>query len=215
MGNKEKKPRKLTEKELKRMAIIEKITEEKESFGYKRVDLTVDIGKANLMAFAFGFPICLPFLIIYIIVNMHHFKFFNYTGFIGFFIWLVLLVAFTVVHELIHGLVWGICAPNHFKSIDFGFIKEMLTPYCTCIEPLTKGQYILGSIMPGLVLGIIPMIIAIFNGSFLCMLMGMVMVFAAGGDLTIIMKVLTYKTDKKDIIYIDHPTECGLYVFEK
>lgn len=59
----------------------------------------------------------------------------------------------TVVHELIHGITWGIFAEKHFQSINFGVIWKMLTLYCHCSVPLKKWQYVLGAAMPTLVLG--------------------------------------------------------------
>ena len=57
------------------------------------------------------------------------------------------------IHEGIHGLTWGLLSPDGFSTIEFGLIKEYMTPYCYCGTPLTRGQYILGSMMPTLVLG--------------------------------------------------------------
>ena len=46
------------------------------------------------------------------------------------------------VHELIHGITWAVFAKKGRKAISFGFIPQYLTPYCTCNEPLKKGEYI-------------------------------------------------------------------------
>lgn len=65
----------------------------------------------------------------------------------------LLVLCLTILHELIHGITWGIFAKNHFHSIDFGIIWSSFAPYCTCSEPLKKWQYLLGTAMPTLVLG--------------------------------------------------------------
>ena len=44
---------------------------------------------------------------------------------------------------------------------------QRLTPYCCCGSPLLRGQYILGSVMPTIILGFIQGWIAIRTGSFL------------------------------------------------
>ena len=41
------------------------------------------------------------------------------------------------------------------------------------------------------------------------------MILAGGGDLTILLKLLRYKSKKEEILYMDHPYECGLVVFER
>lgn len=51
---------------------------------------------------------------------------------------LAALFLLIVIHEAIHGLTSGIFAKGHRNAIAFGVIWEMLTPYCTCAEPLAK-----------------------------------------------------------------------------
>ena len=116
---------------------------------------------------------------------------------------------------LIHGLFWAIYAKNHLKSIEFGFMISSLTPYCCCKDMLTKSQYIVGGIMPTVLLGIVPAVISIFTGSLFWFIMGELMILAGGGDLTILLKLLRYKSKKEEILYMDHPYECGLVVFER
>jgi hypothetical protein len=119
------------------------------------------------------------------------------------------------VHELVHGITWGIFAAHHFKDIEFGVMWQLLTPYCTCTVPLTKRQYILGGLMPLIVLGIIPTAIAIAAGSFFWLIIGLVMILSAGGDILLVWKLIRYKTDKQDVLIYDHPTKAGSIVFEK
>ena len=208
---KQKKERKLTEKEALRVERLNARTAELESEGYVRKDQIISILFAKIMAFALSIPFIVIFGWWFEIRNGLHFEM-TFTESIAF---LVLILVMVVVHELLHGLTWGLTAPNGFKSIAFGFMKENLTPYCTCGEPLTKGAYILGAFMPCLVLGIIPAVAAVFANSTLWLLIGLLMIMGAGGDLTIIIKLLTYRTDAKDVIILDHPSECGFIVFEK
>lgn len=55
----------------------------------------------------------------------------------------------------------------------------------------------------------------IFTGSLFWFIMGELMILAGGGDLTILLKLLRYKSKKEEILYMDHPYECGLVVFER
>ncbi|WP_293904833.1 DUF3267 domain-containing protein [Sphingobacterium sp. UBA5670] len=77
----------------------------------------------------------------------------------------IAIVAGAAVHELIHGVVFAIFAKNGFKSIKFGVVWKMLTPYAHCKEPLPVRAYILGVIMPFILLGLLPGIYAIFSGN--------------------------------------------------
>lgn len=208
----QKKERVLTAKESARKERIDRITEELAERGYVRKDKTISILFANVMAIV----LCLPFIAVFAV------WFFAHNEEIGFEAdlvkWILVLAGtfvLIVVHEGIHGLTWGLCAPGKFKTIEFGFIAQNLTPYCTCGEPLKKGQYLLGSFMPCLVLGIIPCIVAVYVNSLYLLFLGILMIMGAGGDLTVILKMLFDRSSSKDVIIMDHPTECGYIVFER
>lgn len=201
--------RELTAKEKNRQALVEKTIQAKEAEGYKRVNLTTSTKKANTMALVYGGIICVPAMIIHSIVYGYHYES------LGLITAIAVMLVLVVVHELIHGAVWGLFAKNHYKSIEFGIIAKALMPYCTCLEPITKVQYMLGSMMPGVLLGIIPLIISFINGSTTLMLIGSALTLAAGGDMTVLVDLLKYKTSKKEMLCVDHPTEVGLIVLEK
>ena len=111
------------------------------------------------------------------------------------------------------GITWGIFAENHWKDIEFGIIWKMLTPYCTCKSALTKLQYVIGGLMPTLILGFGLGLVAIIIGNMLLFLLAELMIFGGGGDFLIAGKLLLFRTKYKDCIYMDHPTECGLVAF--
>ena len=120
-----------------------------------------------------------------------------------------------VVHEKIHGWFWSIGADNGAKDIEFGFQKETLTPYCTCKSPLTKKMYILGSMMPMTILGVVLGIVSIFVGSWVVLAIAVLQIIGGSGDILITSMLLRYDTKDKDVILIDHPTKIGLVAFEK
>ena len=90
-----------------------------------------------------------------------------------------------------------------------------MTPYCTCLVPLKRPQYILGTVMPLVILGVIPMIVGIATDNTTLLFLGIVMADAAAGDLMILQKVFSYKSNADEIVYMDHPTEAGGVVFER
>ena len=155
----EKKERILTEKEKNRKIRIDKITEELSQQGYVRNDKIISILFANVMAFVLSIPFAIVFGCWFF---AHNGKISEFSVSGSVFVWIAVIVLI-VVHEEIHGLVWGMCSPNKFKNIEFGFIVNNLTPYCTCGDPLKKGAYILGSFMPCLTLGIIPCIVSVYE----------------------------------------------------
>ena len=210
-----KKDRKLTKAEEKRKKIYEEEKQKLIDAGYTEKDLTIGVVYANVMAFVLGLPIIIVLGILFFKYNLGNSEMsFTFTIKESV-IFLITLLVLIVVYELIHGAFWAIFAKNHLKSIEFGFMVQYLTPYCCCKEVLTKGQYIIGGIMPTVLLGIIPAVVAIFSSSWLVFVIGCIMILSGGGDMTIVLKLLMYRSEKQEILYMDHPYECGLVVFER
>lgn len=204
--------RKLTPAEEKRKENFEKLCEEMKENRYQKTDLTVSVLKANVLAIVIMLPFVIIAVLIYRLANPSGSLHLSLIEYILLFLMLLFL---TVIHEGIHGLTWGLFAKSHFKAINFGVIWSMLTPYCTCSEPLTKCQYIAGAAMPTLILAPVLGVVATIYGSFLFIILCAVMIIAGGGDFFIILKILLYKTKNKEVLYYDHPYECGVVVFEK
>lgn len=207
-----KKERKLTEREIERKVSYEKICEEMEKNRYKKQDLTVGILIANVAAII----IMLPFIAVIAWVNSEV----NPIGSVVFslstiIVFLILFIILVILHEVIHGLTWGIFAQNHFNSIAFGVIWKALTPYCTCSEPMKKWQYILGGLMPTLILGFGLATISMVFRQPLLFVLSELMVFSGGGDFFIVLKMLLYRSKGNEVLYYDHPYECGVVAFER
>ena len=207
-----RKGRKLSAAELKRKDAYERLCMEMAKAGYKKRDLTVGVLAANTVSLLLSLPFAAALALIYFLVNPKG----------GFDIGLGWCLAFlpvffllAAIHELIHGLTWSRFCSKGFDSIAFGVIWKALTPYCTCSEPLTKGQYILGGAMPTLVLGLALSVSAVALARPFLLVLAVTMVLAGGGDMLIIAKLLCYRPKGRDTLYYDHPYECGLIAFER
>ena len=216
----ENKKRELTEKEKQRLVVFAATEEGLKKRGYVRKNLTISLSKANFVGVLLVLPIMVVFCILFFVVNgLTPIK--NMISSHDLWTGLQIVLAglsiapLAVVHEWIHGLSWGIGAKNHMKDIEYGFIKEMLTPYCYCRSPLSKGMYLTGSMMPMTLLGIVVCIFGIIFGSPSLMLVGILQIMGGSGDILVSSMLLRYNTKGKDIVLMDHPTECGLVVFEK
>lgn len=207
-----KKERKLTEKELRRKEQFEILREKMQKNGYKETPLTIGILQANIGALFIMLPFTVLTAVIYFAINRAGMLELSSRSSI---LLLPLLLVLIVLHELIHGLVWGILSENHFHSIEFGVVWEALTPYCTCSEPMKRWQYILGGAMPTLVLGAGTAVIAVVTNHLLLFFLAELMIISGGGDFLIILKILLYRSKGKEAVYYDHPYECGVVVFEK
>lgn len=185
--------------------------------GYAAKDMTVDMSYIMVMTFALALPIIAVFAVLFILLNMDVLSNLGITldlaTALKLAIFIVVFFALAVVHELIHGITWAAFAKKHWKAISFGIIMENMTPYCTCDEALTKGQYIVGAIMPTIILGVIPSIAAVITGSLWVFVMGAFMILSGGGDLTIIWKLLRSKIQEEEVLCMDHPYEVGLVAF--
>ncbi len=129
--------------------------------------------------------------------------------------WIVFFVTLfigIVVHELLHGITWAHYAKSGWKSISFGVIWKMLAPYCHCDEPMHIQGYMMGAMMPCIILGIVPSIIAIVIGSLPLLLWGIIFIGAAAGD---IWTAWLLTKEDHDSLVLDHPTEAGFYIFDK
>ena len=188
---------------------------------FKKEKLTIDLLKANLYAIFAIIPILiiygLPFYFLWrntfskvaLKSFINEFSF----GILGDFISILIVITVgTVLHELIHGITWAKYTENGFKSIRFGIMWRMLTPYCHCVEPLKVKHYILGAIMPTIILGFLPFVFSLVTGNLLWLFFGVFFTMGGVGDFLIINLL---RKEKKDDLVLDHPTEAGCYIFRK
>ena len=185
---------------------------------YKKEKLTIDLKWANkfgiLLLIPIGLIFGLPFYLIWkpqLDIKQYLDSAPQEAG-LGFLLIFGILIIGIVLHELIHGITWAKFAKKGFKSIKFGVLWKMLTPYCHCKEALNVRQYIIGAITPAIIMGIIPAVIAIVIGNLGLLIFGMFFTMAAGGDFLIIN--LIRKESSSDLVQ-DHPSEAGCFIYRK
>lgn len=192
------------------------------SKGYKKEKLTIDLVKANVLGIVSILPIALILGLPYYLLWSEQFTFNGFREYLvgmepgilgnGALIVFVAMIGGIAVHELIHGITWALYAKKGFKSIKFGILWKMLTPYCHCKEPLRVKNYIIGAIMPGIIVGIAPAIIAMITGNLALLIFGIFFTMAASGDVMIINLL---KNENRNDFVLDHPSEAGCYIFRK
>lgn len=208
--------RPLTPAEQHRMERFIQISAQMEKQGFQKNELTISLVRASIAILIAAVPVVAGAFFLFGYIHPDAFRHVSSTLSFGKLASVIVgLVLLTVVHELIHGLFWGLFSRHHFRDIEFGVIWQYGAAYCTCKEPLKKGQYILGGIMPLILLGILPLIYSIAAGSVPGLLIGLVMTLAAGGDVMIIISLLRFHTNAKEVIIYDHPTQGGCVVFAK
>lgn len=187
---------------------------------YTEKKLTIDLKKANIYSLKILLYSCVVFLIPYIFLWQYQFSFEHLNStfkrliekytFLSGFIPLFFIVLGIVLHELIHGLTFLPFCKNGFKSIKFGFLKQYLTPYCHCKEPLKLKYYRIGVIMPAIILGFLPSVWAVVTGNFYLLCFGIFFIMGAAGDFMILMIL---KNENPEDLVLDHPSEAGCFVY--
>jgi hypothetical protein len=171
---------------------------------------TISVLRANLAAFLFSIPIIilsvLGYSLFWPLIDL-----FSAIDFI--LVWVILVVVFGVIfHEFLHGITWSLFAKNGWKSIQFGLKWSSLTPYCHCKEPLLKWHYTLGTAMPFIIMGVMPIVLSIILGNGVLLIIGILFGISAGGD--ILGLWMLRKANKEDWVQ-DHPSEIGFIIIGK
>lgn len=204
--------RKLTEKELRRKEHFDNLSARMQSEGYVKKELTIGVLKANIGTLFVMLPFMAADAWAFFSVHTAGLMSFSITFSL---LLLPVLLLLIMLHELIHGITWGLFAENHFRSIEFGVIWSALTPYCTCSEPMNRFQYMLGGAMPTIVLGAATAAAAVISGQLFWFFISELIILSGGGDYIILLKILMYRSAGKETVFVDHPYECGAAVFER
>lgn len=183
-------------------------------------EVTMTTGEANLYSLIFLIPLVLIIALPYYYIWPEQFTFDKLRSyldaremltFIDISVGLLIMISGIVIHELLHGLGWSLYTKKGWKSIKFGVVWKYITPYCHCSEPLLLKPYKIGSVLPVIVLGIVPSILAIAIGNLWLILFGFFFTFAAGGDFLILWLL---RNEYSASMVQDHPDKIGCIVYD-
>jgi hypothetical protein len=175
-------------------------------------DLSVSMIKAGYLSIFFAIPPAVIFFTAYILLwgktelqiawqaVVRQWVFFTF-----------LLIVAILVHELLHGITWMYFGRKRSSAIRFGFNLKALSPYAHCKEPMTARAYRLGTLMPGLILGILPVFAALITGNGVLMLFGLLFTVAAGGDMLVFWLL---RKESPTVMVMDHPANAGCILLE-
>lgn len=177
-----------------------------------RRDATMSMAKANLSTLLIGLPLVIAAVFAYgLIWGGASFQ----SGFGEIFsrpLTFVLIMAVgIVVHELIHGLAWALAARKPWRAFRFGFQLKTFTPYAHCTEPMPAWAYRIGVVMPGLLLGLLPLGAGLLSGVGWLFVFRLLFTLAAGGDALILWLL---RGAPATALVEDHPSEAGCVVLE-
>ncbi len=176
---------------------------------------TISINIVNLIALVLIIPIGLLAIIPFGLFNGLDAISFDYFRKLPFYIKGIGFLLFLLgipIHELLHALGWVFFTESGWKSVTFGINWEYLAPYCHCKEPLKRNQFLIGVILPFVVLGIIPVITSFSNGNFTLCFAGIFFSVAASGDLIALWMLRKVKSNQ---FVQDHYSEIGFIILEE
>ena len=191
-------------------------------------EITLSVSKTYLYSLYLLIPIIIFFFIPYIVIwgadlinywsaKIIHLKSnfilsnFIYSIFRYLFWTIMILISGILMHEMLHGIIWIFFTKKGFRSLSFGIMKPDLAPYIHCSEPLPVNVYRTGIIIPGIVLGIFPLIIGIITGNFKIFIFGSFFTWAASGDFIVLWLIRRLKTPLR---VQDHPELVGCLILK-
>ncbi|MGN1031203.1 MAG: DUF3267 domain-containing protein [Butyricicoccaceae bacterium] len=194
-------------REREKLERFERVKAEMAEQGYTGTECTISVLRANVLAFVTAGPFALAVIVLYVL-RWGGMEIAFTPG--GYGLWVAALLVSIPVHEALHGLGWHWFTSDGWRSIHFGMMWKYLTPYCHCAQPLDRRGYLIGGLLPFVVLGLGISVLGIWIGNAPVMLLGAVSILAAGGDTTLMWMLRRYP----NCLFYDHPTECGFVVFQ-
>lgn len=120
---------------------------------------------------------------------------------------LVVMIGAVIIHEALHAIGWSLFGRVSLDEMKFGILKG--NPYTHVKVPLPARAYQWGGALPGIVLGVIPMVVSWINGDGALMLFSAFMLAAAGGDAIMLWMLRDVPPDR---LVLDHPSEIGCLI---
>ena len=122
-------------------------------------------------------------------------------------LFILLLFASIPAHEGLHALGWA-AVRGTFRGLRFGMAEG--APYCACEEPLPRGKYLFGALLPLLLLGLGLSAAGLCLRTMPLFTLGAFNIACAGGDILVSARALASPG-----VLLDHPERCGFYRFRK
>ncbi|MGB1286604.1 MAG: DUF3267 domain-containing protein [Aggregatilineales bacterium] len=125
---------------------------------------------------------------------------------------LPVFVIMIVLHELIHAIGWKVAGGLRWQDLKFGFSWRGLSPYCHAKAPMTAQAYRVGTILPGIITGLIPALTGIITHDSFLTFLGAILIAGAVGDLYVLWII---RKVSSDVLLLDHPSQAGCIVLHE
>lgn len=128
------------------------------------------------------------------------------------FIFVALVVFFTLWHEGFHAIGWKYWGNLRWRDLKFGFAWRALAPYCHAKAPMRADAYRFGAALPGVMTGLVPFLGALVVGNGMMAMASAVMISGAVGDIYVLWIM---RDVPQDAIVLDHPSNAGCIVIKE
>ncbi len=122
---------------------------------------------------------------------------------------LPLFMVLVLLHEAFHAIGWKYAGGLKWSKFKFGFSWKGLAPYCHATAPMNIQGYRFGAALPGIVTGVVPLIIGTLIGDAMLTFASAIMISAAVGDIYVLW---TLRAMPNHAQVIDHPSNAGCLV---
>lgn len=116
-----------------------------------------------------------------------------------------------ILHEGIHAFGFIMFGKAKLSEIKFGIIWKHITPYAHCKIPMTVNSYRISLMLPVIITGILPMILALAIGNGLLMSVSIFLIAGGIGDLIIFYKINTFSGNA---LLKDLPDAIGCIIYK-
>jgi Putative zincin peptidase len=124
---------------------------------------------------------------------------------------LAVLLASVLLHELVHVLGFRLLARAPRRAVRLGLNRRTLTPFACCAEPVSARGYQATALLPALLLGLVPALVAAAAGSGILALWSWAMLAVAGGDVAAVWAI---RRVPARALVLDHPARVGCRVLD-
>jgi hypothetical protein len=123
---------------------------------------------------------------------------------------LPLMIILILAHEAVHAIAWKLASGLSWSQFKFGFSWKGLAPYCHATAPMGVTPYRIGTVMPAIITGLLPLLLAYAIWSPPLMLLSGFMISAAVGDIFVLW---TLRNVPENAQLLDHPSQVGCIAY--
>jgi hypothetical protein len=121
------------------------------------------------------------------------------------------LIVGAMLHEFLHAVAFSFACERGWSSINFGFSFKDLAPYTHCDDAVSYVGFAIATLLPGILLGILPLMISLITGNGWILSFGIFFAAGAAGDFLCFISLLKYPRHSR---VKDHPDSIGFILME-